>query len=433
MVPFTRVCGGGRARPTSRRTLARLCYPPRMALPELAARSRPLPITAMGITCALGVDLQAVEAAWWEGRSGLSPAEDVVADGVWIGRVPGDLPPLPSRLGIFDNRQLRLAGAAWQPLTPAIEAAFSRWGRRRVGVVVGTSTAGIASTERALASKRDAGRWPDGWGFAAQHLLERSADVVRDWIDATGPALTVSTACASSARAFAVARRWIDVGLVDAVLVGGVDSACATTLRGFHGLEVAARGPCLPFAATPTGMTVGEGAAFVLLERERTSARFALLGIGESSDAHHVTAPHPEGRGAAQAIRAAMLDAGVTTSDLDHVNAHGTGTRLNDDAEAKALAAVCPGVPVVASKGATGHTLGAAGAIEVVLTLSTLAKPVLPPRSGDYEARADVALVASHRDGGARNTTRRASVALSSSFAFGGSNVVLVLGQRGAT
>jgi 3-oxoacyl-(acyl-carrier-protein) synthase len=186
----------------------------------------------------------------------------------------------------------------------------------------------------------------------------------------------------------------------------------------------------MPFAAAPGGMTVGEGAAFALLEREHHDAPFALNGVGESSDAHHVTAPDPEGRGAAQALRAALRDAGADADDLDHVNAHGTGTRLNDDAEALALAEVCPAVPVVASKGATGHTLGAAGAIEAVLTLMALHSPTRPPRTGSYAARPDVALVPAREDT-ASPPRRRRALALSSSFAFGGSNVVLALSCRG--
>jgi 3-oxoacyl-[acyl-carrier-protein] synthase-1 len=239
-----------------------------------------------------------------------------------------------------------------------------------------------------------------------------------------GPAAVISNACASSGKAFASAQRWMDAGVADAVLIGGADCLCDMTLRGFRSLGLLSREPTRPFSSERRGISIGEGAAFVLLERSGEGPR--LLGAGESGDAHHMTTPDPEGRGAQRAMEAAISDAGVAATDIDYVNAHGTGTAFNDAMEARAIRAALGTQAdplVVSTKGYVGHTLGAAGAIEAVFVLESLRNQWIPGSAGadplDPEIELNIPAMAVDSD---------VRVALSNSFAFGGSNVSLVFG-----
>ena len=292
---------------------------------------------------------------------------------------------------------------------------------------MGTSTSGILETELAY-RRRDprSGALPPDFRYAETQNTFSLADFVRRYLALEGPACVVSSACSSTAKVFGNAARMIAAGICDSAVVGGVDSLCLTTLYGFHSLELTARGPCRPFDAERDGISIGEGAGFALLERKPAAAgaAAALLGIGESSDAHHMSTPHPEGLGAKLAMTRALESAGLGPSDVDYVNLHGTGTRTNDAAEDRAVSDLFNAVtPCSSTKGATGHLLGAAGITEAIICILSIGHDLMPgsanTRAVDPEVRCNY-LVA-NREGRVRR-------ALSNSFGFGGSNCSLVLG-----
>lgn len=380
------------------------------------------PITAYALCNALGDDAHAVIASLERGATGLGRrgfACDV--DTVWGAIV--DPPALPSSLQAYDTRQARIVAAALAPIVVPVQRACTRWGSARVAVVLGSSTGGIGATERAWAESRTTGTWPTWFDLQRHHAMQASLEVVRACVPIRGPGWVVSTACSSSAKAFASAQRLLDADLADAVLVGGVDSLCELTIRGFAALEVTARGPCRPFAADRDGISLGEGGAFALLERHG-DASTRLLAVGESCDAYHMSSPEPEGAGAIAAIASALAAAGLAPAQIDFVNAHATGTKVGDAAEAKAIASVLGHTtPVVATKGFTGHLLGAAGATEILLCVAALERGWLPASLGATPLDPSLAIDVT--------TERRAidaATALSTSFAFGGSNAAVIVG-----
>jgi 3-oxoacyl-[acyl-carrier-protein] synthase I len=234
----------------------------------------------------------------------------------------------------------------------------------------------------------------------------------------------VSTACSSSAKVFAAAARMIEAGIVDAAVVGGVDSLCMTTLYGFASLELLSAQICRPWDAQRNGLSLGEAAAFALLERECTAPQAWLLGAGESSDGHHMSSPHPEGAGAAQAMRGALAQAGLQPSDVNYLNLHGTGTPGNDAAEDRAVCTVFGHeLPCSSTKGHTGHTLGAAGGVEAAISMLALQHGVVP--AGLNVQTPDPALKANYLRETRQQTLR---VVASNSFGFGGSNASLIFG-----
>ncbi|HVW67726.1 MAG TPA: beta-ketoacyl-ACP synthase, partial [Steroidobacteraceae bacterium] len=300
-----------------------------------------------------------------------------------------------------------------------------------VGVFLGTSTSGILETEIAYRHRDPAtGALPADFQYRGTHNSFSVADFVRQLLHLDGPAAVVSSACSSSAKVFGSAYRMMAAGLIDAALVGGVDSLCLTTLYGFHSLQLISRTPCRPFDTARDGISIGEAAAFALLERAPASAApntVMLLGIGESSDAHHMSSPHPEGLGARAAMLQALDTAGLSPSDIDYINLHGTGTPSNDDAEAKAVTAVLgPEVPASSTKGATGHSLGAAGALEAVICALALQEGLMPAglNTRAVDPRLGVRYLLENRRG-------RLARVMSNSFGFGGSNCSLVLGRAG--
>ncbi|MCB9680129.1 MAG: beta-ketoacyl-[acyl-carrier-protein] synthase II [Alphaproteobacteria bacterium] len=358
---------------------------------------RPYPITAFGCATALGATTEATLAGLAAGHTGLGPlpASWNMPFETWYGVVPGTFAPLPPHLADRDSVQHRLCQHVFELVGAQAREAVARWGADRVAVLVGTTTGGIADTERHYPTFRDTGAFPPSFRLDRQHLLEGSASVIAALAGATGPRFTQSSACSSSLKVFGTARRLLDTGLCDAVLVAGVDSRCRFTLLGFQGLEVLSSSHCRPFGAHRDGINLGEGGGIAVVERSGTALAW-LTGVGESSDAHHMTQPHPEGRGLASAMRMALGQAGATQVDL--VNAHATGTRYNDAAEAAAIATLLPDrPPVVGTKGYTGHTLGACGAVEVALCLlalqhgwspGTLTEPSLDPEI-DVDVRVD--------------------------------------------
>jgi 3-oxoacyl-[acyl-carrier-protein] synthase I len=369
-------------------------------------------------------------------RSGLAPCGfETVTLETYIGEVPGvDEVRLPAAQQRFDCRNNRLAqlGIGQDGFIDAVAACVGRWGSRRVGLFLGTSTSGMLQTELAYRRRDPAtGALPADFDYAGSHNSYSLAAFLRPILGVDGPSAVVSSACSSSAKVFGSARRMIAAGVIDAAVVGGVDSLCLTTLYGFHSLQLVSRAPCKPFDVTRDGISIGEAAAFALIERAPGSlddGDILLLGVGESSDAYHMSTPHPEGRGARAAMLQALDDAGLTAEDIDYINMHGTGTPNNDSAEGKAVASVFGErrQPVEASstKGATGHTLGAAGALEAVICALSLRHGLLPGSANTLAVDATPGF-----EYLCVNRHRQISRALSNSFGFGGSNCSLVLGR----
>jgi len=396
---------------------------------------KPLLLAEYTATSCIGQGVAATLTALLEQRSGLARCEfETVKIDTHIGEVPGvDAQHLPKALQIFNCRNNRLAELALQQdgFFDAVQAAAARCGRRRVGVFIGTSTAGIMQTELAYRARDAAsGALPASFEYGTTHNSFSVADYIRRRCRLEGPAVAVSSACASSAKAFGSARRMIEAGLIDAALVGGTDSLCLTTLYGFHSLQLSSPTPCRPFDAARDGISIGEAAAFALLERlpENLDPDSVLLyGVGESSDAYHMSAPHPEGLGAKRAMQAALTAASMEPGDIDYINLHGTGTPSNDRSESQAVTSIFgPTTPCSSTKGATGHTLGAAGALEAVISALAIQNALMP--GGVHTARVDPTLTAHYIK---ENRRARVVRVLSNSFGFGGTNCSLIFGRAG--
>jgi 3-oxoacyl-[acyl-carrier-protein] synthase-1 len=399
----------------------------------------PLRLRAATATSCLGAGLAAHRNALHANRSGLAPCDfDVVDLPTWIGAVDGvDAVGLPDALRAFDCRNNRLAELAVRQdgFVDAVAAAVERHGAGRVGLFVGTSTSGILQTELAYRARDAQGALPAGFDYAGSHSVASLAGFLRERLGLRGPVSVTSSACSSSAKVFAAAQRMIAVGLVDCAVVGGVDSLCLTTMYGFNSLELLSPEPCRPFDAARSGLSLGEAAAFVLLEACPAQAAdddVLLLGAGESSDAHHMSSPRPDGLGARRAMQAALDQAGLRPEQIDYINLHGTATPSNDAAEGGAVSALFgASTPCSSTKGATGHTLGAAGGVEAVLSLLALRDGLIPGSPGT--AALDPAIAGA--DALAYRTTPRAAPirrVLSNSFGFGGTNCSLVLGRADA-
>ena len=392
---------------------------------------RPLALAAYTMTSSLGRGLAPTREALRTGRSGLAECRFETANlPTFVGEIAGvDAQSLPPALAAFDCRNNRAAelGLQQDGFLEAVAAAVRRHGADRVGVVMGTSTAGILQTELAYRRRDGEGALPSDFDYRRTHNTYSIADYVRARLGLAGPAAAISTACSSSAKAFASAARWIASGLCDAAVVGGVDTLCLTTLYGFDSLQLLSQAPCRPYDAARDGISIGEAAAFALLVRAEDGApgALALLGAGESCDAYHMSSPHPEGAGARMAMEGALATAGLDPRDIDYVNLHGTGTPSNDAAEDRAMTALfTDGVACNSTKGLTGHTLGAAGAVEAIVSLIALEEGFVPSSPGTrsldpkLRARYDI-------DGGSRPLSR----VLSNSFGFGGSNCSLAFGR----
>jgi 3-oxoacyl-[acyl-carrier-protein] synthase-1 len=334
---------------------------------------------------------------------------------------------LPADLARWDCRNHRLAWMALRDadFDHAVQAVHARHGAHRIGLLLGTSTSGIRSTELAYGQHHAQGHWPEGFDLRDTHTGNALARFCARVLGLRGPMATLSTACSSSAKVFLVAERWIRAGLIDAAVVGGADSLCLSTLHGFHGLQLLSERICRPFDERRDGISIGEAAGFALLTRDPGELRFA--GGGESSDAYHMSSPHPEGLGAAQAMRGALETAGIESARIGYVNAHGTATPANDRAEAAALVSVFGrrGVPVSSTKGVTGHALGACGIVEALLTAETLRQQMLPPSANLEQSDPELDLDLVQRPRPARMTH-----AMSNNFGFGGSNCSLIFARN---
>lgn len=407
----------------------------------------PLFITHYTLASALGHGKAATLSALQEERSGLCANDfaDAPLD-TFIGRVAGvEEIALPRALADFDCRNNRLAQLCLEldGFAAAVAVVREKHGARRIAVILGTSTSGILETERAYRRRdTDNGSLPADFHYAATQSMHSAAEFVRRYLNLGGPAFVISTACSSSAKVFASASRLIQSGLCDAAVVGGVDSLCSMTLYGFNALQLVSPQPCRPCDPERNGISIGEGAGFFLLEKfplpnplplagEGAMAgddliNLALLGYGESSDAYHMSTPHPEGLGAALAMEQALGRAGLTPSEVDYINMHGTSSRSNDSAEDKGMLRVFGNAtPCSSTKGATGHTLGAAGAVEAAIACLCLEHGLIPGTCNtqriDPELGSAIQL---------QHSSRKLRRVMSNSFGFGGNNCSLIFGVQ---
>jgi 3-oxoacyl-[acyl-carrier-protein] synthase-1 len=392
------------------------------------SRIAPLAISAYTATSALGRGRAAHAEALRLSRGGLRPNDFTDTPlACAIGRVGGiEREPLPAEFAVHDCRNNRLAwvGLAADGFLDAAHASVARHGADRVALLVATSTASIEATECAY-RELEGGRFPLHLRVPALHTPHSLGVFLEAVLGTRGPCLTLATACSSSAKIFAQAERLLRLGLADAVVLAGVDSLCGSVLFGFNALGLVAPEPCRPFDTARCGISIGEAAGFALLERDGGADAPRLLGYGESSDAYHMSTPHPEGAGARLALADALARAGLSPDAVDYINLHGTATVKNDEVEAAVVADLFDASTRASStKGHTGHTLGAAGILETAITLLAMENDLVPatlngsapdPLCGPQLAFA--------------NESRKIRVALSNSFGFGGNNCTLAFGR----
>jgi 3-oxoacyl-[acyl-carrier-protein] synthase-1 len=393
----------------------------------------PLALSRFCLVTSLGAGHDATLAGLREGRSGLARCTFESVDiPTYVGEVSGlDEVRLSGEFARFDCRNNRLAQLALKQddFLEAVAEARERYGARRVGVFLGTSTSGILQTELAYRQRDVAsGRLPADLDYSSTQSTFSVADFVRRYLRLDGPAMVVSSACASTTKVFGTAARMIDAGFCDAAIVGGADTLCLTTLYGFRSLCLTSEAPCRPFDTARDGISIGEAAGFALLERTVANVKddhVCVLGVGESSDAYHMSAPRPDGVGAGLSMARALEAAGLKPGDIDYINLHGTATRIGDAAEDRA---VCDqfgtGTPCSSTKGQTGHTLGASGIVEAIISALCILNQFMP--GSPHTQELDPMLKSRYLV-----EARRARVdrILSNSFGFGGSNCSLVLGR----
>lgn len=383
-------------------------------------------LTAAGMVNALGNNLDEIAANL---QANTAPGMGLDTDGwlqqgeCWVGRVTGELPAIPADMPHYNSRNNRLLLAALAQIRPQVDEAIARYGNERVAVILGTSTSGLDEGDR-MVSASHAGTPPAAYRYGQQELGDPSR-FLSDYLQLFGPALTISTACSSSARALITGKRLIESGMVDAAIVGGADSLSRMPINGFDSLESLSNVRCQPFSAGRNGITIGEAGALILLTKE--PGKVGLLGGGESSDAWHMSAPHPEGVGAIRAIEMALHEAKLTAEEIGYINMHGTATRLNDEIESKVVNQIFgESVPASSTKHLTGHTLGAAGACEAVLCYLLLTRNLLLPAQDFTDAHQDLTLAACGLLTAPEPFTK--PIMLSNSFAFGGNNACLIFG-----
>jgi len=392
----------------------------------------PLFLEDCGLATPLGRGKEKVANALFSGdQTGFVRRDDLVPEhSVHVGMFRGELQPVLPHVRDLDNRNNRLMQTALTDIAPVVEDAIQRYGRDRIAVVLGTSTSGIADSEQDFAFYQRMGHWPSPHPYNALELGNLSKFAAR-FFGLTGPAYTLATACSSSAKVFASARRLINADLADAAIVGGADTICRMTLNGFHALELLSENICNPFSRNRNGITIGEGASAFLLSKNESPVQF--LGAGESSDAHHLTAPDPQGNGACLAMNQALKDAHLKPNDIAYINLHGTATPLNDAMESQAVFSLFGShTPCSSTKGMTGHMLGATGGCEAAFMWLSLHpqynKGLLPPHlwDGQYDPLLPpLAFVVP----GTSLPQQTPLAMLSNSFGFGGSNASLIFGR----
>ncbi|MFL8987707.1 beta-ketoacyl-[acyl-carrier-protein] synthase family protein [Pseudomonas sp. QLc11A] len=392
-------------------------------------------LNALGLVCALGRDKQEVARHLFAGDCGgmREQAGWVPQRSLPVGAVQGNLATLPADMSRHHSRNNQLLLEATLQIRPDIDSAIQTYGRDRIGVVLGTSTSGIDEASQGLAHYLRENQFPPEYDYQQQEL-GAPANFLAEWLQLSGPAYVISTACTSSARALMSAQRLLDLGICDAVLCGGVDTLCKLTLNGFSALEAVSDQRCNPFSLNRNGINIGEAAVLFLMTRHAGDSQpIALLGSGASSDAHHISAPEPTGRGALQAMRKALGRANLQAEQIAYLNLHGTATQHNDAMESLAVSTLFPaGVPCSSSKPMTGHTLGAAGALEAAFCWLSLSadnrEHALPPHVWDGQPDPELPPLQ-----WVTPATRLTSIAprylMSNSFAFGGNNVSLIIGD----
>ncbi|WP_324833802.1 beta-ketoacyl-[acyl-carrier-protein] synthase family protein [Pseudomonas saxonica] len=389
-------------------------------------------LNALGVICSLGRGPDEVARTLFAGDcSGMQRESGWVPDrSLTVGAVKGNLAAIPAELQQQKSRNNQLLLEAALQIRDDIDHAIERYGRERIAVVLGTSTSGIDEASRGIAHYLHAQQFPAEYDYQQQEL-SAPATFLADWLNIGGPAYVISTACTSSARALMSAQRLLDLNLCDAVLCGGVDSLCGLTLNGFSALDAVSDERCKPFSVNRQGINIGEAAALFIMSKHPTGTQtIALLGAGASSDAHHISAPEPSGRGAAQAMHKALKRAGLQPENIGYLNLHGTATQHNDAMESHAVAQVFPlGVPCSSTKPMTGHTLGAAGALEAAFCwLSLTHDNALAPHL--WDGQPDPALPALQWViPGQTLAASPQRCLMSNSFAFGGNNVSLIIGD----
>lgn len=384
-------------------------------------------LNALGMNNALGDSVNVVaKKLFGDSPSGLEPSDVLISGRTsWVGKVKAMMPSVPAELEHYNCRNNTLLLGAFEQIKSSLEPFIAKFGSQRIGIVIGTSTSGISEGEKDFKRKSDL---PVRY---RRQEIGNSALFLADFVGVKGPRFTVSTACSSSKKAFASAKRLLDADLCDAVVVGGSDSICDLTLNGFDALESLSTDICNPFSKNRKGINIGEGAALFIMSREESEIR--LMGIGESSDGYHLSAPDPEGRGAGIAMQAALDDAQIAGAEVGYINLHGTATQKNDEMESKVVERILgSGVIASSTKPLIGHTLGSAGAQELAFCYMTLSKEMNPGR----------ALPIHHWDGvrdellsnvqlATRHHRLNGRVCMSNSFAFGGSNAAVILGVNG--
>lgn len=392
-------------------------------------------LNALGLICSLGRNKHEVARKLFAGDcSGIRVEAGWVPErSLPVAAVHGELPAIPAALNQHNTRNNQLLLDAALQIREDIEQAIQTYGRGRIGIVLGTSTSGIDEASRGIAQYIRDGQFPPGYDYQQQEL-GAPANFLADWLQLSGPAYVISTACTSSARALLSAQRLLDLGVCDAVLCGGVDSLCKLTLNGFSALDAVSEQRCNPFSVNRKGINIGEAAVLFLMSKHLGSSQpIALLGSGASSDAHHISAPEPSGRGALQAMNKALRSAGLAPERINYLNLHGTATQHNDAMESLAVNNLFPaGVPCSSTKPMTGHTLGAAGALEAAFCWLSLSREntrhALPPQVWDGQPDPQLPAL-SFVTAADRLEQRTARCLMSNSFAFGGNNVSLIIGD----
>jgi len=388
----------------------------------------PLRVSACTATSAVGRGVAALDEALAARRSGLKRNDFGVSPlPTWIGEVEGLDAPLPARFSPYECRNNRLAwlGLDTDGFLERVREARERHRATRIALVLGTSTSSIGASEEAYRSLTPEGLFPESLRRPIVHTPHSLGAFVAHALALEGPCVTVATACSSSAKVFCQAERMIRAGLVDAAVVGGVDTLCGSVLFGFNSLELVSPDPCRPFDRARRGISLGEAAGFALLERGPGPGPY-LLGHGESSDAHHMSSPHPDGLGARASIGDALARGGVAAEVVDYINLHGTASQKNDEVEAKVIADLFPARTRASStKAWTGHTLGAAGIVEAVIALRALATGLMPGNlnADDLDPACGPQIRIDNGTGEVRHV-------LSNSFGFGGSNCTLLFGRE---
>jgi 3-oxoacyl-[acyl-carrier-protein] synthase I len=392
-------------------------------------------LNALGLICARGDDRASVARTLFAGDTSCMRAESgwVPERELPVASVKSALPSMPAEMARHDSRNNQLLLAAALQIEADIQQAIERYGHDRIGVILGTSTSGIDEASRGIATYLSEQTFPESYDYRQQEL-SAPANFLAQWLKLSGPSYVISTACTSSARALLSARRLLDMNLCDAVLCGGVDSLCKLTLNGFSSLEAVSDQRCNPFSANRNGINIGEAAVLFLMTRQASGEhKIALLGAGASSDAHHISAPEPSGLGAQNAMHKALNNAGLEAGDIGYLNLHGTATQHNDAMESLAVHAVfLAGLPCSSTKPMSGHTLGAAGALEAAFCWLALAPDnrdhLLPPHVWDAQADTNLPALALVKPGDVlrADAPRRF---MSNSFAFGGNNVSLIIGE----